>query len=79
MWFDPLGRRTRSAVLPGLRAAGSGFRAARLAARLAASVAALSATFFAAASWAALRAQGLSAPHCNSSCCSAYEWLLHHR
>ena len=50
LWFEPSGRRTRRAVLPGLRAAGSCFRAARLAARLAASMAALSATFFAAAS-----------------------------
>lgn len=50
MGLDPSGRRTRRAVLPGLLAAGSCFRAARLAARLAASMAALSATLFASAS-----------------------------
>ena len=65
---NPVGRRTRSAVLPGLLAAGSVFRAARLAARLAASMAALSATFFAAASCAALRTQGHSASYCELLC-----------
>ena len=53
-WLDPSGRRTRSAVVPGDPAVGSGFRAARFAACRAARSATLSAALRASASASAL-------------------------
>ena len=62
MCVEPSGSRIRSAVVPVLPAAGSGFSAARLLTRLAASMAALSAMRFASASCAALYGHTYSTP-----------------